>query len=352
MPNPLKYPRWRATAVTLSWAVLGGLLFQAIRSPLPWMIGPMIVCAAVNMATGKLYAPRSFRIAGQWVIGLVLGLYFTPPVVAQLPAIGGWIALGVVWAIVLGVLLARLMQRLAGVDWATAFHATAIGGASEMLVQAERAGGHGASVAVAHSVRLMCVVVLIPVLYRLLDLHGADPYQSAGDGVHLGGLLLLLLATGAGALIIDRMRWPNAWVIGPLLVAAVITAADYHPSAVPRWLVLAGQLSIGMTLGSRFTPDFLGRAWRTVLVSVVVTAVGLVACAGFAWVLARLSGIPVETLVLATAPGGVAEMSLTARNLELGVPIVTVFHVVRMAVLVLSIGSIYRWTIRHGRRAG
>jgi uncharacterized membrane protein AbrB (regulator of aidB expression) len=35
-------------------------------------------------------------------------------------------------------------------------------------------------------------------------------------------------------------------------------------------------------------------------------------------------------------------MSLTAKTLQLGVPIVTTFHVTRMAVLVLTIGPLFR----------
>jgi uncharacterized protein len=47
-------------------------------------------------------------------------------------------------------------------------------------------------------------------------------------------------------------------------------------------------------------------------------------------------------MVLATSPGGIAEMTLTAKNLKLGVPVVTVFHVMRMVAMVLAIGPIYR----------
>ena len=48
------------------------------------------------------------------------------------------------------------------------------------------------------------------------------------------------------------------------------------------------------------------------------------------------------TLLLATSPGGIAEMCITAKVLELGVPAVTAFHVVRyVAVLVLT-APIYR----------
>jgi uncharacterized membrane protein AbrB (regulator of aidB expression) len=49
------------------------------------------------------------------------------------------------------------------------------------------------------------------------------------------------------------------------------------------------------------------------------------------------------TMILATVPGGVAEMSLTAKVLQLGVPIVTSFHMLRFVMLVLTVGGVYRW---------
>jgi hypothetical protein len=54
------------------------------------------------------------------------------------------------------------------------------------------------------------------------------------------------------------------------------------------------------------------------------------------------------TMVLATSPGGIAEMALTARVLHLGVPVVTAFHVARMVVVVLGIGPLYRAWMRVG----
>jgi membrane AbrB-like protein len=234
-------------------------------------------------------------------------------------------------------------------DRPTAFYAAAIGGASEMVVQAERQGGHGASVAAAHSVRVMMVVVTIPFVYKALDLHGADPYLPATVAVNYGGLLALAIVTLCGAVLADRIGSPNAWVIGPLLLAGLLTALGFHWSAVPQWLTIAGQVAIGMTLGVRFTPSFYRSAPRIVASSVVVTLVAMLACSAFGWALGRLSGIAPATLILATSPGGVAEMSLTARNLDLGVPMVTAFHVTRMAALVMGAGGVYR--LVYGRRS-
>jgi len=52
--------------------------------------------------------------------------------------------------------------------------------------------------------------------------------------------------------------------------------------------------------------------------------------------------IPLATLVLATAPGGIAEMCLTAQALQLGVPVVTAFHATRVVTLLLLVQS--GWT--------
>lgn len=54
------------------------------------------------------------------------------------------------------------------------------------------------------------------------------------------------------------------------------------------------------------------------------------------------SGVPYPTLVLAVAPGGIAEMCITAKVLGLGVPVVTAAQVVRVVVLVTCTGWIYR----------
>lgn len=56
-----------------------------------------------------------------------------------------------------------------------------------------------------------------------------------------------------------------------------------------------------------------------------------------------LAGFNVGTAPLATSPGGIVEMALTARVLHLGALIVTAFHVSRM-VAILVIGLLYACT--------
>jgi uncharacterized membrane protein AbrB (regulator of aidB expression) len=72
----------------------------------------------------------------------------------------------------------------------------------------------------------------------------------------------------------------------------------------------------------------------------------------FGLALAAATGLHPATLVLATAPGGIAEMSITAKVLELGVPVVTAFHVTRVVLLLTCTAPLFAWLRRRRRSSG
>ena len=67
-------------------------------------------------------------------------------------------------------------------------------------------------------------------------------------------------------------------------------------------------------------------------------AVGL-----FAVLLAQGTGLHWATLILGTSPGGIAEMAITAKVLQLGVPVVTAFQVCRLVAVLVLVEPLYRW---------
>jgi uncharacterized membrane protein AbrB (regulator of aidB expression) len=70
----------------------------------------------------------------------------------------------------------------------------------------------------------------------------------------------------------------------------------------------------------------------------------MVLLAVFSAVLAAIWRRSFFTVLLATAPGGIAEMCLTARILQLGVPVVTGFHVIRLLFVLLASPFVFRAT--------
>lgn len=324
-------------------AVLAGAAASALGAPLPWMIGPLLATSLAGMSGLQLAASSRLRNVGQWLIGVALGLYFTADVGARVLSLAPAIALGVAWAMALGWAFHRwLAWTHPDATRATTWFSAAIGGASEMAVLADRAGARVDRVAAAHALRVLIVVVAIPFAMLWAGAHGADAVPPAVHAVRPAGLLGLAALTLAGVGLMHRLRLPNPFVLGALAVTASLTLAGVELSALPPGAAGAGQLFIGVALGTRFTPEFTRAAPRWLGAVALGTAGMLTASAAFAWALARGFDLHPATAVLATSPGGIAEMAITAQVLELGVPTVTAFHVVRyVAVLVLT-GPLFR----------
>ena len=352
----MRPPPTRGTriAATLALAGAAALLAQWLHAPLPWMIGPLVASALAGIAGLPLAASQRLRNAGQWAIGVALGLYFTPQVGGLLLRLAPFIALGVLWALLLGWGFHRFLRRLnPGESAATTFFAAAIGGASEMAVLAERSGSPRVDrVAAAHSLRLMLVVLILPFGFQFAGVHGVDASVPAMQAVHADGLVLLSLLTLVGVVLMHRLGLPNPWVLGALGVTLALSVAGVELSALPREFTNAGQLFIGVALGARFTPEFARAAPRW-LASVAAGSVAMIALsAGVGALLAQAAGLHPATGALATAPGGIAEMCITAKVLQLGVPTVTAFHVLRYVAVLLLTAPLYRWEQRRRAPAG
>ncbi len=332
-------------AATLAGAAAAGALAQALHSPLPWMIGPLLATALLSTLGVPTAASHALRNVGQWLIGTGLGLYFTPEVVAVVLRLAPAIGLGVLWALLLGHGFYRYLQwseRARPLAPGTAYFAAAIGGASEMALLAERNGAQVDRVAAAHSLRVLLIVVLIPFGYQALGVHGADLSVAALHTVQPLGLAGLLAATATGGAVMQWLKVPNPWVLGALAVCMALTGSGEEWSALPRPLSQAAQVAIAVTLGVRFTPDSLRAAPRWLGAVATGTLAMVAISAAFAAALAWATGLHPATVLLATSPGGMAEMAITAQALGLGVPVVTAFHVVRYAAVLVLTAPLWR----------
>ncbi len=330
-PSRLQQAAWITAALAV--AALAGWAAAAAHLPLPWMLGPLFSIALLRVAGLPLGALPGGRQAGQWAIGTALGLYFTPAVLGELGRHTPAILLMAGSAVVFGILAARLLERWGQVAPNTAFFAGLPGGASEMVVLAERQGGQLDRIAAAHALRVMLVVSVIPFALHHGGREGHETFRALAGAVDWARFPLLVAASLAGVVLFAKLRIANAWVLGPLLVVGGLTAFNLPLTSLPGWLVNGGQLLLGIALGSRFSPSFFRAAPRFLSVSAGATALTLLLCALFVGAISWLIPIPFASLLLAASPGGMAEMSITAREMHLSVPLVTATHVLRVVLL-------------------
>ena len=343
----MTFPAFLRGAGTLLLALAAALLCVWLRTPLPWMIGPLL---ATSLASVLGLPTRSWpptRNAAQWLIATALGLYFTPQVTALVAGLWWAILLAIAWALALGWSFGRWLHhrhaaRIGASAWPTTYFSGAIGGASEMTLLAEREKGRSDLVAAAHTVRLVIVTLVIPFAFQYSGLHGLDPSLPGARTVDWPGLALLGAFTAAGGWVMARTGRANPWFMGALLASMAITMAGIELSAMPTQLSNAAQLVIGVSLGVRFQREFLHAAPRWLL-DVALGTLGMVLlCAGFAFLLAWAAGLHPATLILGTSPGGIAEMAITAKVLQLGVPVVTAFQVCRLVAVLVLVEPLYR----------
>ena len=341
---------WINPVVALALCAAGGALFAWLRTPLPWMIGPLLVMAVCNFSGARLRSAPGGRQLGQLVIGTALGLYFTPLVARQVASSWPLLLVAALFAIALAWACGWFLSRVTDTDRTTSFFASVPGGAAEMAVLGERFGARVDRVVFAQSLRVLVVVITVPFALTYSGVHGADAYSPAPVPLHWPELALLLAAAGTAGALATFARMPNPFMFGPLLAAIALTSNEVQLSSIPTWITNIGQLLLGCALASRFEREFLkglGRYAGAVLASIVLA---MLLAAAFSAGLAWLTGLPVPSLMLATAPGGIAEMCITAKVLQLGVPLVTAAHVTRVLILVNATAPLYRLVRRLARR--
>ncbi len=334
--------------LTLAWALLCGSAAAFVGMPLPWIIGPMFGVGLLTYAGHGARQPAWVRKAGQITIGIALGLYFTPAVIRELTLYAGWMVLGAVFSLGLTAGFARLFQRIGRTDGPTAIYASAIGAASDMAIAAQRAGANGAAVASAHALRVMMVVTVVSFLAAFMAGPAAASRLAARTAeIAPQTLAVLMLLALLAAWAISRTRMPNPWVLVPLAIAAGYAAMG-NETRLPDVLVNGGSVLIGWALGQHMTRDFFRASPRILLAAFVMTLGMLALSLLFAGVIAAMMGLPMITAIVATSPGGIAEMAITAKVLGLGAPVVTAFHLVRLVSVILLIRPLCLWLVHTG----
>ncbi|NYT74986.1 AbrB family transcriptional regulator [Halomonas sp. QX-2] len=320
-----------------------GFVADSLQAPLAWMIGPMCAATAISLSGYAPYLHHSARGLGQLVVAAAVGLYFTPSALAQtishLPAMVGIALL----ATLAGCVTAYLLIQLTAIDLATVLFSSIPGGPGEMAQLAEQKGGSAALVAIAQSLRIAMVVTIIPLSLAAMG-AGTESFGVATNLPVVGPLVLLEVLTIAtlAAYLFHRCGIVSPMFMGPLAASAILAGTGFYDFGFPRFVIYAGQLLLGASLGLSFTREIFRRAPRFLLVSTLMTGLLMAICAAMGYVASRLTSWDLPTMILATAPGSVTEMSITAENLGLGVAGVAAFQIVRLFIMVPLTPLLYR----------
>ena len=323
--------------IAIGW--LAGLLANWLHVPLAWMIGPIVVTAILTLWLDLPAPPVAARYLGQLVVGGAVGLYLTPEALDRIIQNGPVIVVSAVVICVIASAVGIAQVWYGGMNPATAIYSAVPGGPLEMANQAERHGGDPARAALAQTMRIFLVVIIFP---PLLILASDDlPPLPAATGGWIDTLVLIAIALAVG-LIARKIRFSNPFFLGPMiaigaLVASGIQLPSHHAGVIP-----AAQILLGISLGSMFRRSLLAGARAFLLVSLANIGFLLVVSLGVSAAFTHLVGGSFATMALGNAPGAVTEMAITAKVLQLDVPLVAGFQFVRILISLMIASIAFR----------
>ncbi len=326
----------------LAIAFVGAWLAVWIELPLPWLLGPLLITLLIGSFSISNPCHPRWRMTGQVIIGMVLGLYFSPALMNALSIYWMFIVFGILWSLVLSLALASLQYKVNQLDWATAWFASAIGSASEMVNIAEKHQAQVDTVAVSHSLRIVILVVLVPLFMGLyFDVTWSVPTQLVLNISVFSTVLLFIIALVVAKLS-DALNVLNAWILGPLFLVGMLSYFELLNQSFPAWFIAFGQLCIGWSLGSKFPFSFLKNNQKFLFFTLLFNFIALLLSIFLVISLVQFVSVDAKVLLLGLSPGGIAEMSLMAKVLGLSVPIIVAFQLSRLIFVILTTRFFYR----------
>ncbi len=324
---------------TIFIGLLGGIIFNLLLLPLPWMLGPSFSVAIFALSGIKVNIKRNMRAPFIGITGVWLGSYFQPSIFDDFK----------IWMISLFILMLYvpfahfisyyILIKIRKINKPEAFFIGSPGGLLEMSLGAEECKADAKKVSLIHISRIFITVMLIPNLL-LLFFPGAyirEPIwpNLEGDFFHVFAFIILI---PLGYYFGKKLNFPGYQLFGPLILSAILHIFGFFQLNSNIVFLIFSQLIIGSFFGCNMS----GVSWKEagnylVDAFIIVTSLTL-SLAPFLFIMLLLTHIKAVSVILAFAPGGVNEMGLLAVFLNIEPAYVITHHLFRLcSVLILLI---------------
>lgn len=337
--------------LTLAIAAFGGWVGLKLRIPAGTLLGALLFTVLFNLIFEQAYVPKDFRPWLQMLAGILIGSSIQRRDVRELKHLVIPCVVMIVNMIILNLVFGYLVYRFSTLDLITSLLATAPGGMTDMSLIAAELGGEMIPVTILHLVRLLVILALLPLIFSRLRRYQqsnghmkqtdqpeqSEPIinkkKSAGQRQTFINLSLTCLAAAAGGILLWQLGVNAGAMIGSMLAVAALNLATNRARS-PAILRRVIQTLAGAFIGQSMTRDNLS-LMIDLVVPVLIMAVSVV----FFLLLISLSLIWLSkleraTCILASAPGGLQELSIIAGDLNADAPKVMVMHTTRLMVVI------------------
>ncbi|MCM3569531.1 AbrB family transcriptional regulator [Neobacillus mesonae] len=338
----------------LIYALIGGFVFQALHTPIPWLLGPM-TAVFIGARFGKIRYnwPSRMRNAGLIIVGYSIGLSFTKDaltiVIGELPSM----LLMTVLLVCFCAAIAFFVSKLTGVDYPTVLTGSIPGGLSQMIIFAEEMKGIDlTTVTFLQVARLMMIIFFVPFLvfgpFFQHTSHSSSANTLMNNGMitlqeHAGIFILLLVICIVSAFLAKKLKLPTPFLLGPILGSAIANISGLHGPALPVSLMDLSQFLIGGYIGLLMHPEKLEHKARVISLALISGIVMIIGSLGLSLLLVYFSDITPSTSFLGVAPGGMDQMAILAHEVGADLSVVTGYQLFRLFFIYFAVPPFLRF---------
>ena len=337
--------------LTLSVCALGAEAFLLLHLPLPWLLGPIIVATILSrIERFSFKQPKVLVNPIRTILGVTIGSAFTPAIATGMVTYISSLVFILPFIGLIGVVGVWYFWKIAKYDKMTAYFSAMPGGLVEMTTIGDEMVANVARVTLTQSTRLFLIVFTLPFIIEWIshvDLGGRGSITPPLNTLSLHDIIGMILLGSLGAWGALRLKVSGAYIIGPMVLSAVVYLSGFIESRPPDEALKLAQLVIGSSIGFVFHGISKQEVFRTLLHTVGYFLILCLLCLFFVSLVHFLFDFPLLSVLLAYSPGGQAEMNLIAIILAVNVPFVALHHVLRL-FLVMSIAPLFgKWFKKH-----
>ncbi|MDN4525670.1 AbrB family transcriptional regulator [Fictibacillus fluitans] len=334
----------------------GALLFLFIHSPLPWLLGSLTaVVLARRFLNIPLRWPVGFRHTAIIFLGAMLGTSFTTDTIKEMGLQFPFMAATTVITVLFCLVLAYFTVKHIKIDLASSIFGSVPGGMSQVVVMSEETNEVDTTIVVLmQTIRSVSVIFFVP----FLTIHGigGDARPSVSPHVNNAGseswlqyalfVSIALIGAWAGR----KVKLPAGFLTGPLIAVALTMLTGIHAPYIPSYFLVIAQVCLGIHIGCQFNPQMEGKVKKLGFYTIGNSLLLVLFSLLIAYLLAKWTPMNFTTAFLSAAPGGIAEMGVTASTVHADLSMVTSYQLFRIFFIMFAVLPFAQWGVRKWKK--
>ena len=321
---------------TLVIGTAGGMLFLWAKLPGGLISGAMMAVGIAAIAGRRLALPPAIAQTVLVLLGISLGALVSRQLIQHVSSYPLTIGLLALATFLSTFGSSFYLQRVHGWDPTSALLAGSPGALSQIIMLAVEKGADVAGIAVVQTLRVIILTAALPLVVAATGIASSAAPGLPAEVASPLGLVVLIAASLAVAMLLRLMRFPASWMFGAMLASSVLHGTGLVEGGLHPWIRNIVLVGIGALIGSRFARIQLSTLRSHVAAGLGSFAVAIAVSAVFVTVIVLTTNVHFADIVVAFSPGAMDAMLALALTLHIDPIFVGAHHLSRFVFVSIT----------------